>query len=400
MKIILFVFLIGLCNLVNAQEDINVFLQSDNVVIAKKIRINSTVLSEERTIFVSTPSDYDLSNNFYPVMYVLDGSEGTIHFVSGLVRDLSLRSLCPKMIIVAITNTDRFRDMTPTPYDRNPDRPSGGADKFLQFIETELFPFIEKEYRTLPYRIFKGHSASGICVTHAFLSHNYMFNAYIGISPSLWWDSNLFSKTADEKLGEINFKHRHYYFSTGSKETAHNIEGGQSFFEVLTKKNPGDLKWKFDHLQNEDHGSQATIAMYNALRFIYTDWKIDYQKVRSDGLNYVKEFYQQQSEKYGYEIEPSEAEMTSFGYTMMRQKKHSEAIEIFQKNILKNPQSANAFDCLGEAYLACEEFDLSIKYYEKAVVLGTNNKDENLGIYERNLEMAKKSKDNHKKGDK
>ena len=85
---------------------------------------------------------------------------------------------------------------------------------------------------------------------------------------------------------------------------------------------------------------------------------------------------------------------------MMRQKKHSEAIEIFQKNILKNPQSANAFDCLGEAYLACEEFDLSIKYYEKAVVLGTNNKDENLGIYERNLEMAKKSKDNHKKGDK
>jgi hypothetical protein len=330
-------------------------------------------------------------------MYVLDGSENTIHFVSGLISNLSESTLCPNMIIVAIANTDRFRDMTPTPYDRDPNRPSGGADKFLKFIETELFPFIENEYRTLPYRLFKGHSASGICVTHAFLSHNHMFNAYIGISPSMWWDSNLFSKTADEKLAEMNLKHKHFYFSTGSKETAHNIDGAQSFFKVLTKKNPQDLKWKFDHIQNEDHGSQATIAMYNAIRFIYTDWKFDIQKVRSIGLTYIDDFCKKQSEIYGYEISPSESEMTSIGYMILRQKKYPEAIEAFQRNILKNPKSANPYDCLGDAYLACEEFDLSIKNYEKAVALGTYNNDEGLEVYKQNLEKAKEQKNSYKK---
>lgn len=373
----------------------NIFSQNaDDIVIAKKIKIQSTVLGEERSIFVSTPSGYDQSTSAYPVMYVLDGSENSIHFISGLISNLSERTLCPKMIIVAITNTDRFRDMTPTPYDRDPNRASGEADKFLQFIETELFPFIEKEYRTLPFRLFKGHSASGMCVTHAFLSHNHMFNAYIGISPSMWWDSNLFSKTANEKLGAMNLKHKHFYFSTGSKETAHNIEGAQSFFEVLTKKNPIDLKWKFDHIQNEDHMSQGTIAMYNALRFIYKDWKFDIQKARSIGLSYIDDFCKKQSEIYGYEISPSETEMISIGYMMLRQKKYPEAIEAFQRNILKNPQSANAYDCLGDAYFGYEEFDLSIKNYEKAVQLGISNKDVSLEVYKRNLEKAKSTKNN------
>lgn len=373
---------------------------NDDVIIAKRIRIQSTVLGEERTIFVSTPLGYDQSTSSYPVMYVLDGTENSIHFASGLISALSAGALCPQMIIVAIANTDRFRDMTPTVYDRDPTRPSGGADKFLQFIETELFPFIEKEYRTVPYRIIKGHSASGMCVTHAFLSHNHMFNSYIGISPSLWWDSNLFNKTAEEKIGEMNFKHKHFYFSTGSKETAHNIEGGQSFFEVLKRKNPADLKWKFDHLQNEDHGSQATIAMYNAIRFIYQDWKFDIQKVRSIGLKYIDDFCKNQSEIYGYEISPSEAEMTSIGYMILRQNKYPEAIEVFQRNILKYPQSANTYDCLAEAYLAQNDYDKSITNYEKAIQIGISNKDLNLELYKQNLKKAKELKDMSEKTEK
>jgi len=377
-----------------------VFSQIANeIVLAKKRHIQSKVLDENRTILVSTPLGYDQSNTAYPVMYVLDGSVNTILFASGLVSDLSSRVLCPEMIIVAIENTDRFRDMTPTPYDRNPNLASGGADKFLKFIETELFPFIEKEYRTLPYRIFKGHSASGMCVIHAFLSHNQMFNAYIGISPNLWWDSNLFSNTADEKLDKMNLKHKHLYFSTGSKETAHNIDGGQTFYETLKKKNPTMLKWKFDHIQDEDHGSLGTIAFYNALRFIYSGWKFDMQKARSNGLSYIDEFLKIQSEIYGYEISPSEAEITSIGYMLLRQKKYVEAIEAFQRNIPKNPQSANVYDCLGDAYLAYKEYDLSIKNYKKAIELGTLNEDENLETYKRNLEKATELKNNTKKED-
>jgi predicted alpha/beta superfamily hydrolase len=68
------------------------------------------------------------------------------------------------------------------------------ADKFLSFIESELFPYIEKNYRPVPYRICSGHSSGGLCVTHSFLMHNNMFNSYIALSPSLYWDAGLVMK--------------------------------------------------------------------------------------------------------------------------------------------------------------------------------------------------------------
>ncbi len=366
--------------------------KSDDLIIAKRIRINSTVLGEQRTILVSTPSNYLHSKEAYPVMYVLDGSDATIHFTSGLIKDLSKRALCPEMIIVAIANTDRFRDMTPTKYKRNPKRASGGADKFLKFIEKELFPFIQTNYRTLPYRIISGHSASGMCVTHAFLSHNNMFNAYIAMSPCFWWDTNLFIKKAEKEIRNMKLQHKHFYFSTGTKENSKYVDSAQAFYQVMTKKSPLELKWKFDYIKNEDHGSQGTIAMYNGLRFIYQDWKFDTNKVKEGGLNYINSFYLKQSKKYGYEVLPSEAAMISFGYMMIRNKKNEEAIKIFKKNILKHPHSANAYDCLGAAYLAAGKIDISIKNYEKAVELGTCFKDVNLKIYKQGLKRAKARK--------
>lgn len=376
---------------------------TDDVILAKKIKINSNVLNEERTIFVSTPENYDNSKDSYPVMYVLDGSESTIHYVSGLVNDLSKRALCPKMIIVAIANTKRFRDMTPTKSNLNSQGKEvkwgseyGEADNFLKFIKTELFLFIEKNYRTLPYKIFSGHSAGGMCVTHAFLSHNNMFNSYIAISPSLWWDSSLFNRIANEKIENMNLKHKHFYFSIGEKEAPHNVGNAHALFRTLTKKSPDELAWTFDYIKNEDHGSQATIALYNGLRFIYNNWKFDYDEVMASGLTYINNFYSKQSEKYGYEVLPSEDEMNSFGYALKRAHKLEEAINIFEKNTFNNPKSPNAFDSLAEAYLATGQFDLSIKNYEKAVELGIIFNDSNLDVYKLNLEKAKASKNQQK----
>lgn len=89
-----------------------------DITIGKIIKIKSTILGEERTIYVSTPATYNRSNKSYPVMYVLDGSPLKIHFYSGMVRGLAAQGQSPEMIIVAIANTNRFRDMTPTKVQR------------------------------------------------------------------------------------------------------------------------------------------------------------------------------------------------------------------------------------------------------------------------------------------
>ena len=134
-------------------------------------------------------------------------TDGDAHLghTSATIEFLSRNGRMPEMIVVAITNTDRTRDLTPT----NASMPrrdgtemnfptSGGSDKFLKFIETELIPKIEKDYRTQPYRVFAGHSFGGLFAIHSFLTRPEIFNAYIAVSPSMQWDNHLLSRKAEE----------------------------------------------------------------------------------------------------------------------------------------------------------------------------------------------------------
>ena len=397
MKILkLLVLLLILAETINAQN-------ADDVVIAKKISIQSAVLGEDRTIFVSTPTGYAVSTDSFPVMYILDGCPEMINYASGLVTDLSGNNLCPEMIIVAIENTVRIRDMSPTKprYDKkgveikyHGDEKLGEADKFLSFIDTELFPYIEKNYRTLPYRIFSGHSAGGMCVTHAFLSHTNMFNAYIAISPSLYWDSNWLNRVADEKAGGLNVKYKQYYFSIGGDETPSDIGDAHTFAQTLKLKSPAGLRWKFNYIENEDHGSQSTISLYNGLRFIYDGWNYDYDKLVAGGLNAINGFYKNLSDRFGYEILPDGNTMNSIGWEVKRSGRLEEAIKILEENTRRHPEYPEAYSYLAEVCSAAGNYELAVKSIEKAVELATAQNDDNVKRYkiilERTIKASKK----------
>jgi uncharacterized protein len=373
---------------------------TDDVVIAKRINMSSVVLGEDRTVFVSTPSSYEYSSDSYPVMYVLDGWSGMINFTSGLVNNLADNNLCPEMIIVAIENTVRMRDMSPTKpkYDNNGkeinyygDEKLGGADMFLHFIETELFPYIDKNYRTTPYRIFAGHSAGGMCVTYAFLSHPAMFNSYIAISPALNWDSNLLNKTAEVKIGSMNLKCRQYYFSVGGNETPATVEDAHAFAQTLKLKSPTELRWKFDYIANEDHGSQSTIAFYNGLRFIYEGWNFDFNKMVAGGLNAINSFYQNLTDKYGYVILPDGNTMNSIGWEVKRDGRQQDAIKILEENTIRHPEFPEAYSYLAETYSSAGNYEPAIISIKKAIELATAQNDSSAERYKIILERTVKA---------
>ncbi|RPH34370.1 MAG: hypothetical protein EHM93_00965 [Bacteroidales bacterium] len=359
---------------------------SDDIIIAKRIRLTSAVLGEERTIYVSTPSSYSDSTTSFPVMYVLDGDRYVVTFYSGLIDNLSSYGLCPEMIVVAIENTFRIRDMAPSKPKYNEkgveikyfgDEKVGEADKFFDFIENELFTYIEKNYRTIPHRIFSGHSAAAMCVTHAFLSHTNMFNAYIAMSPSLNWDSNLLNKAAEEKIGSMNLKGKQYYFSVGGNETPSTIEDAHAFALTLKTKSPAVLRWKFDYLANEDHGSQTTIALYNGLRFIYDGWNYDQDKMVAGGLNAIDSFYKNLTDRFGYEILPDANTMNSIGWAVKRAGRFQDAILILEENIRRHPAFPEAYSYLAETYSTSGNTELAIKSINKAIQLATDQKYEN-----------------------
>ncbi|MCK4676626.1 MAG: alpha/beta hydrolase [Bacteroidales bacterium] len=165
----------------------------NRVVIGEKVTFKSNILDENRTILVYLPQSYNQTDFCYPVMYLLDGGFH-FHHTSGIVGFMSRAGIIPEMIVIGITNVDRNRDFSPTRTEQIPT--SGGAEKFLSFLSDELIPFVDRNYRTLPYEILVGHSFGGTFATYTLLNRPETFNAYIAISPYLQYDdADLVKKT-------------------------------------------------------------------------------------------------------------------------------------------------------------------------------------------------------------
>ena len=380
---------------------------SKDLVIAKNIKINSVVLGEERTVYISIPPDYAGSKESYPVLYVLDGWTGII----GLANNLSDFGLCPEMIVVVIEQVNPGRDLFPSqpkymrgfhpakPWYNNKEENElvlapkceicGQADKYLSFIESELIPFIDKNYRTLPYRICSGHSRGALCVTHAFLSHTNIFNSYIALSPPLYWDDGLLLRTAEEKLLGKDLKYKQIYFSIGEKEDPSTIADAHSFANILKVKASAELRWKLDYQENEDHGSGAINGIINGLRFIYDGWRYDTDKMKAGGITAIDNFYKNLTERYGYEISPGVDTFNSIGWGVLMDGNQDKAFKIFEENTRRHPNSSSAYRYLAEGYLKVDNIDMAVKTYEKALVLATNAKDENIEFIKKRLDGIK-----------
>lgn len=158
--------------------------------------IQSKTLAEKRILNVYLPEGYSQNDTTkYPVIYLLDGSadEDFIHIV-GLVQfnNFSWINRVPKSIVVGIANVDRKRDFTyPTSVEEDKKRfpTTGHSDRFIAFIEKELQPFIENKYKTTHSKMIIGQSLGGLLATEILLRKPTLFDKYIIISPSLWWDN-------------------------------------------------------------------------------------------------------------------------------------------------------------------------------------------------------------------
>jgi predicted alpha/beta superfamily hydrolase len=149
--------------------------------------IKSSILGEDRKVLVRLPSGYDTSGGSYPVLYLLDGTPAFLMEMAAVTTRLWNDRNAPEIIIVAIENTNRNRDMMPVVAKDLPGPPR--AEAFLAFLERELVPDIEKAYRTRRPRILQGKSLSGLFVIYALLSSPAAFNGYVGCSAG-WFPEN------------------------------------------------------------------------------------------------------------------------------------------------------------------------------------------------------------------
>lgn len=371
-----------------------VFAQAPAIPGVTTLRLKSDVLGEERTILVRTPAAYEAGNQRYPVLYMTDG-DGHINHTGATIEFLSRNGRMSELIVVGITNTDRNRDLSPTHVKTAAAAgvqfpTSGGADKFLKFIETELIPDIEKRYRVQPYRILAGHSLGGLFVVHAMLSRPELFNSYIAVSPALNWDNQVAVKRAEDFFKTRKELDRTLYFSLGH-EPGPIEDAFHQFKQVLAKNQAKGFEWEAQEMTDEDHGSVVLRSHYFGLRKVYNGWQMPRDPdtgAVAGGLKGVEDHYKNLSTKFGFAIPVPENLMNQVGYQLLFGEKPDEAIAAFKSNVERYPASANVYDSLAEAYERGGRLDLAAPLYEKASSLGDQNKDPNVGIYKANFERV------------
>ncbi|GAC1369909.1 MAG: hypothetical protein NVSMB30_08080 [Hymenobacter sp.] len=211
MKLILLSLLCCAANVAQAQT-----IKNGAIVIGQVDCLTSTVLNEQRKVWVSVPasaSDPTYAKQRYPVMYLLDGDR---HFAytSGMIQRLSrvTNKLHPEMIVVGIPNTLRTRDLTPSRptsgEGMSPEelKTAGGGENFTAFLEKELIPYIEAHYPATSHRTLIGHSFGGLLVMNTLVHHSNLFENYVAIDPSMDWDGEKLLKQAHEAFDQPRFK--------------------------------------------------------------------------------------------------------------------------------------------------------------------------------------------------
>lgn len=363
----------------------NSFSQEKGITIGEKFTIHSKILNEDREILVSVPDNYNESNKKHSVLYVLDGKTNFEYVVSA-VNYLSERDLMPPMIVVAILNVDRYCDFTPIFIDRM--STSGGGKEFHNFIEKELFEFINKKYKTSDYNVLMGHTLGGTFATYSLLEFPDVFDAYIVVSPELDFADNYLIEQAKLKLKSEYSHPKSFYLTVGDEPQYFKIF--DKFSKIVAKYSGDAINYSFVKMENEDRRTVPYLSVFNGLRFIFSDWELP-KDVLKEGLAAVDKYYKNLSEKYGIDITTPEYTINYLGYNHIRSENFDKAIDVFKENVKRYPNSPNVYDSLGEAYEKSGQFQLAKDNYQKAYDLSVKQEDRYLLYFKANLDrMTKK----------
>jgi len=362
---------------------------SSKIFIGDQIEFYSETLGEDRAIFIYTPRGYDVTQNAYPVLYLLDGSDHFIH-ATGILHFLSQNDQIPQMIMVAIPNTDRGRDLTPTRVEvEGRETTSGGADNFLKFIGEELRPKIDSMYRTSPYNILVGHSLAGGFAIYAMVSKPELFDSYIAISPGLSWDNEFIIKRAANYF-RSNPEFSKQIFITFANETGQMKDSMDEFVKIMRNSAPENLRWEYSSHPDKNHSTVVHNSIYDGLEYIYSGWSIPDEVIMKNDLVALKGHFERRSASLGYVIIIPENTLNNFGYRLIQNNKFDEAISAFKLNAKNYPKSANVYDSLGDGYDAAGNSADAYKSYKKAYENGLENDDPNTEIYKQNMERVGK----------
>jgi predicted alpha/beta superfamily hydrolase len=277
--------LLALCLLLYVNSSLAKTKANDSFLIKNSeiITIKSKVLGRKYDLNIKLPRHYFKSENKskkYPVLYLNDAPH-TFKVAAGVTHFPSM----DKAIVVGISfahgengQYSRVRDLTPEIDESWTNYKTGGAPKYLEFIEHEVFAFIETNYRIdINQRILSGHSLGGSFGAWVLLTKPELFSSYILTSPSFWYKNDWIFDVEEKYFKNNTSLNAKVYIATGALETLENgmrndmVTGHVKFLKRLHSRNYQGMSLKDEIVEGTDHSSTFPVGLAKGLMFIYKD---------------------------------------------------------------------------------------------------------------------------------
>ncbi len=235
------------------------------------VTLSSKATGRTYAVTILLPSDYSTSHRRYPVLYVTDG-----RYNQNLVRDTEVELITNKQLPDLITvciDYDKVTEQDLSPMRETDFLPANHADKTLDFLEDQLIPYIDHQYRTKRYdRALLGHSYGGVFAIYVLMERPRLFQKIIAVSPSLFYDQGVMLKRAQAIFASDHRYETRLDLSLGGSEVDP-VEVGapQALKKILDLDQPRGLVYRFTLYPDQTHISVKDVSFEKGLAWLYSD---------------------------------------------------------------------------------------------------------------------------------
>jgi len=351
------------------------------VVIGDTVQLQSKTLNEARTLLIAKPAEYDSGTDRYPVLYLLDGEEH-FRYTAAIADFLAASDRIPAMLVVGIASGDdppkRTHDLTPPSSSEVDNRFSpggGGADAFLSFLSGELLPYVDRTYRTRPYRLLAGHSFGGLFAIYALTTQPKLFGGYIAADPSLNWNNQAVVAQAEAFFSHTGSLQADLYIT--ATDLSGKVPGEIARFNTaLSKSVPAGFRWKFEWMPQEDHMSIPLPSIYRGLETIFEAWRLTDPVALFDqvGIEGIQRCFREAGERFGYPERRTPPFTVSLVVAALASAGRLEdASKVLLHDTNAYPPPWNQLDALARAYEKRGEMDQAVRYYRLSLEQNPGN---------------------------
>ncbi len=306
----------------------------------------------------------------YPVFYTTAGGS-RINVLREQIAWLSHVGFgaLPKVIIVTVPYIEVETDMDPKYISA-----SGiNSDLTIEALTNEVMPYINKAYKTYPFKIIEGFSSSGNFPLYVLVNKPELFNAYISVSPALVLDKSELLAKFDERLASPDYKNKSLYLSLGS--FTNNAPLFKQLKQSLNKYAHKGFAWQAEDFRTDNYMTGPMLGVSKAVQKLFSDrGPTDMAQFKTSGIKGVLAYYDNLKVKYGYELSSTNVLM-DLSNMQIQDKQYNEAIKTLEFVVAQSPQDAYYLTRLAKAQLAAKKNKAAKNTYQKALILAKTKGD-------------------------